>query len=182
MATTTRIEWLGAVRGSMSATFSECRQYRYALFRSWANADVQPGHTAVFIGLNPSTADETQDDPTIRRCIGFAKRWGYDTLIMLNLFAWRSTDPAGLRATADPVGKLTDTWIKALTKDAGVIVAAWGTHGSLHGRDRAVLDLLARNGRVVQSLGLTKGGHPRHPLYLPADAPLVGYRALAREE
>jgi hypothetical protein len=147
------------------AVFSPDRVYRYTLTRTWDS-----GPTVAFIGLNPSTADETVDDPTIRRCIGFAKRWGYGTLVMLNLFAFRATDPRVMRAAGDPIGPENNAYIQAVAAEAGDVVAAWGVHGSYLGRDRAVRDLLFWR---PSALGLTKDGHPRHPLYVRADATLV---------
>lgn len=148
------------------ATFSPCRKYRYTLSRTW-DAESPP---LVFIGLNPSTADETEDDPTIRRCIGFAKRDGFGGIIMLNLFAFRSTDPAGLKGVDDPVGPWNNDRISRACKDRAVI-AAWGVHGVLNRRDRDVRILLA--GSDLRCLGRTKDGHPRHPLYLRSDSPMV---------
>lgn len=145
-----------------SARFSPCRTWRYTLERVWGS-----GEAAVFIGLNPSTADETEDDPTIRRCIGFAQSWGYDRLIMCNLYAYRSTDPKGLLATPDPVGPENDVALQVSAEGAGVVVAAWGVHGKPDrvGHVRGLLpDLLC--------LGHTKAGAPKHPLYLPKDTPL----------
>lgn len=143
-----------------SACFSPCRTYRYALWRRWG-----PGAFAMFIGLNPSTADETADDPTIRRCIGFAKSWGYDALCMTNLFAYRATDPADMKKAEFPLGRDNDGFLARLADSAGVIVAAWGAHGTYLGRDAFVRRTL---GRPLHYLRLTKDGHPGHPLYLPA--------------
>ena len=137
---------------------SPCRTYRYALWREWIGGE---GY-AMFVGLNPSTADEVQDDPTIRRCIAFAKAWGYSGLCMTNLFAFRATDPRDMKIAADPVGPDNDAHLLALSADAGVIVAAWGVHGSYKGRASAVCKLLPS----LHCLGLTKEGHPKHPLYL----------------
>lgn len=116
----------------------------------------------MFVGLNPSTADETQDDPTIRRCIAFAKSWGYAGLCMTNLFAFRATDPKDMMVAADPVGPENDGYLLALAGDTGVIVAAWGANGTHLGRDADVCKLLP----VLHCLALTKDGHPGHPLYL----------------
>lgn len=143
------------------ATFSACRRYRYVLERRWD--DDLP--VVLFIGLNPSTADERADDPTVRRCTRFAKDWGFGSLILANLFALRSTDPRGLFDAVDPVGRWNDRWLTRLSGRAPLIVAAWGVHGSYQGRDRAVVDRLPD----VHCLGTTKEGHPRHPLYLRAD-------------
>jgi hypothetical protein len=98
----------------------------------------------MIIGLNPSTADEIDDDPTIRRCIAFAKSWGYGGLYMANLFAFRATEPADLFAANDPIGSGNDEWLCNLSKDAGVVVAAWGNHGSHLGRSREVMRLIPK--------------------------------------
>ncbi len=119
-----------------TATLSNCRRYRYDLWRRWD--DSKP--FAMFIGLNPSTADETLDDPTIRRCINFAKSWGYGGLCMTNLFAFRATDPADMKTHEE------DRWacdanllqIANHSAKAGVVVAAWGVHGVHCNRDRTV--------------------------------------------
>ncbi len=115
--------------------------------------------------LNPSTADAERDDPTIRRCAGFARSWGFGGMTVVNLFALRATDPARLRRARDPVGRDNDRHIAAAAS-AGLVVVAWGVHGRLGERDRAVLALLS--GCRPGCLGTTRGGHPRHPLYLPA--------------
>lgn len=138
--------------------FSPCRAYRYTLWREWIGGE---GY-AMFVGLNPSTADETQDDPTIRRCIAFAKAWGYAGLCMTNLFAFRATDPKVMKAAGDPVGPENDRHLLIAGAGAGVIVAAWGANGTHRGRDSEVRWLLPR----LQCLSLTKDGHPGHPLYL----------------
>lgn len=142
-----------------AATLSACRTYRYALWRRWG-----PGDYAMFIGLNPSTADETNDDPTIRRCIAFARAWGYGALCMANLFAYRATDPAVMKKAAEPVGWENDHTLTTLAAGAGVVVAAWGAHGTYKGRDKSVRLLVPK----LHFLRLTKDGHPGHPLYLPA--------------
>ena len=140
------------------AVFSPCRTYRYALSRVWS-AD-KP--YALFIGLNPSTADETLDDPTIRRCIDFAKRWGYGGLVMANLFAYRATEPAVMKRAAEPVGELNDPWLIALAAQAGVVIAAWGEQGAFGQRSAQVRQLIPQ----LHYLQLNKSGEPRHPLYL----------------
>lgn len=144
---------------------SNDRLYRYTLWRDW---DSLFNHSyCVFIGLNPSTADETQDDPTIRRCIDFAKRWDYGALCMLNLFAYRSTDPAGLSNTSDPIGPLNNYWLNQVSNEAGIVIAAWGVHGAFIGRDCEVSKMIIP--KTVYCLGLTKDGFPRHPLYVRSD-------------
>lgn len=144
-----------------SAVFSPCRKYRYELWRHWQQPE--PSYV-MFIGLNPSTADETTDDPTIRRCIQFAKDWGYASLCMTNLFAYRATQPKDMKAVDDPVGPENDSTLKRLAEGAGIIVAAWGTHGTHRNRDYDVKKSMAH----LSYLRLTKDGHPSHPLYLPA--------------
>lgn len=142
------------------ATFSPCRLYRYVLWRRWAESP----RYAMFIGLNPSTADERTDDPTIRRCIRFASDWGYDGLCMTNLFAFRATAPEVMRQAADPIGPQNDDTLFAHAAHAAVVIAAWGVHGQHRGRDTAVRQMLP----VLHYLRLTRAGLPGHPLYLPA--------------
>ena len=107
------------------AELSDCGLYRYLLTRTW---DAQC-ERVVFIGLNPSTADATEDDPTIRRIIGFARSWGYGGVDMLNLFAFRATDPSDLKAAVDPVGPKNDRYLAEYTSRSHATVAAWGVHG-----------------------------------------------------
>lgn len=148
------------------AEFSPCRRYRYTLTRWWGSSA-----PCVFLMLNPSTATEVVNDPTITRCMGFAKRWGFGALVILNLFAWRSTDPRQLYRVEDPIGPENDLHIARVAREAGAIVCAWGTHGRLLDRDRRVAELLAsiENKPAIECLGLTKGGDPKHPLYLLND-------------
>lgn len=147
------------------AQFSECRKYRWTLWRRW-NAALAP---CVFVGLNPSTADETENDPTIRRCIGFAKLWGLGGLIMLNAFGFRATQPRDMKAQDDPNGHGNDTaieWTSQMAIDAGgIVIAAWGSHCG-EDRERHVCQLINRK---IHCLGRTKAGRPKHPLYLRAD-------------
>lgn len=137
--------------------------YRYRLWRHW---DDDRPHVA-FIMLNPSIATETIDDPTIRRVIGYAKDWGFGGVDIGNIFAYRSTDPKNLRVVGDPVGRLNDEHLYDMTRDAPLVVAAWGAHGSFRDRGRAVRALLHE--RRLAHLGLTASGEPRHPLYLRRD-------------
>jgi hypothetical protein len=115
--------------------------------------------------LNPSTADEIKDDPTIRRCRNFAKAWGFDALCMANLFAFRTKDPAEMMRAPDPIGPENDHWLQNLSADAGITIAAWGVPGKFRGRDEEVLQIL----QEPNCLGVTKDGFPRHPLYVKAD-------------
>lgn len=157
-----------------SAVISACGHYRYVLTRT-----VGPGvRRATFIMLNPSTADSSNDDPTIRRCIGFAQRWGCGELVVLNLFAFRATAPRDLKRAADPVGPENQEWFdKTLIGDlsTGPVVCGWGVHGVHQGQDLAVLGWIDQFGARPMALGVTKDGHPKHPLYVPYSAELVPY-------
>ena len=150
------------------ATISPDGIYRYALTRRW---DSTKGLVR-WIMLNPSTADATVDDPTIRRCMGFARSWGFGGILVHNLFALRATDPRELKRHPDPVGPHNNAHLADPQASRLPTVCAWGAHGALNGRADAVLDLLRRAGAKPTCLGLTKAGHPRHPLYLPASAEL----------
>ena len=144
------------------ATFSRDRRYRYRLWRRWDRT--RP--VVAFVMLNPSTADAERDDPTIRRCGGFARGWGFSAMTVVNLFALRATDPARLRRARDPIGPDNDDHIAAAAAGCDALVLAWGAHGALGGRDRDVLALL--RGCRPACLGVTRSGQPRHPLYLPS--------------
>jgi hypothetical protein len=157
--------------GERSARLSPCGLYRYELKRRWS-----AGPTATWIMLNPSTADAEQDDPTIRRCVGFTKAWGLGGLTVVNLFALRSTDPRALLSAADPVGLGNDDAIHDAATAARIVIAAWGAHGVLNGRATHVLDLLETTPAQVACLGTTKDGHPRHPLRLRGDLKPVPFR------
>ncbi len=150
------------------AAFSPCRQYRYALWRLWDNT--QP--SVLFIALNPSTASETHNDPTIRRCIGFARAWGYGGVYVANLFAYRATQPKLLKEAPDPIGPDNDPWLRDLAAQSNLIVAAWGNHGSFQSRSIEVLPWLP----AMQCLGITKQGQPKHPLYLRREQVLERFR------
>jgi hypothetical protein len=116
--------------------------------------------------LNPSTADHQNDDPTIRRCIGFAMHWGYGAVAVGNLFAFRTPSPRVLRQAAQPVGRNNDRWLQRLAAESSRVIAAWGNHGSFLGRDAQVRGLLG----PLYAFSLTQQGQPRHPLYLPNSA------------
>jgi len=163
------MELLPNVEGS--AVFSECGRYRYVLTRTWSDLpDV--ARTLVVVGLNPSTATELVDDPTLRRCQHFARREGFVRLYMLNLFAFRATDPRELKR-CEPharVGADNDEVLRGFLNSGSKVVAAWG--------DAKWPFVLHRAGTVVRMadrfwcLGRTKGGAPRHPLYVRGDTPL----------
>lgn len=154
-----------------TAVFSPCRLYRYTLWRRW---DASLPYCQ-FIGLNPSTADETNDDPTIRRCVAFAKAWGSGALCMTNLFAWRDTDPEKMKRVADPIGADNDEWLFRIARDAGLRVAAWGNHGTHLNRGKRVALTLADAGFALSCFRLTKARQPEHPLYQKSDATLFNY-------
>lgn len=157
-----------------TAVFSSCQKFRYALTRMWMPLDDHdPDQVLVVIGLNPSTATEEVDDPTIRRCIDFARRWDKHGLVMLNLFALRSTDPRELYRALDRGediigGKAQEAALDVLTEGRRVL-CAWGAHGALNARSFEVAGRLHQLGRELVCLGRTKDGEPRHPLYLRAD-------------
>lgn len=149
--------------------FSPCRNYRYTLWRQWMPdlleaAPMPDDSYAMFVGLNPSTADESNDDPTIRRCMDFAARWGFKALCMTNLFAFRSTDPRGMRRASHPIGVDNDKWLLRCASGAGIIIAAWGKNGPFMGRSEAVIKMLP----TLHYLRLNDDGTPEHPLYIPA--------------
>lgn len=135
--------------------------YRYALGRGWGDR----AERVCWVMLNPSTADATVNDPTIRKCIGYSRQWGFGAMVVVNLFALRATNPRELLKVADPIGPRNDEVLSIQAATARTVVVAWGTKGILMGRDRKVLDRLP----PVRHLGLTKDGHPKHPLYLRGD-------------
>ena len=146
--------------------FSACRRYRYTLWREWTD-DLFVNRSQPYlmvIGLNPSTADETLDDPTILRCKDFAKRWGFQALCMTNLFAWRDTDPDKMKLVADPVGPMNDHWLRQCAIGAGMVLAACGKHGSHRGRAAEIEKMIWCGG--LKCLGTNNDGSPKHPLYV----------------
>lgn len=150
-----------------NATFSDCRKYRYALSRTWNGKK----KTILFIGLNPSTANEKIDDPTIRRCINYAQNWGYGSLLMVNLFAYRATLPSELKNVKNPIGNDNDLHIIELSKKADIAVAAWGNEGTLLNRDKEIKKILPN----LMCLKINKSGQPAHPLYQKKDLKLIKY-------
>ena len=140
------------------AYFSPCRKYRYTLERIWN----QKKDYVCFVCLNPSTADENYDDPTIRRCIRFVDSWGFGGLIMVNLFAFRATKPKDMFAAKEPIGPWNDTYIEGVSSCAAFTIMAWGNNGNYLNRDKEVEPLLSRSKHII----LTKAGHPGHPLFL----------------
>lgn len=147
------------------AVYSDCERYRYLLTRIW-NPD---GRRALFIMLNPSTATEVQNDPTVERCERRARALGFGAFRVTNIFAFRATDPKVMRATADPVGPENDAAILQSLPWADQVICAWGAHGAHLGRGPAVEALLRQAGVPLWHLGLTQAGAPKHPLYIGYD-------------
>lgn len=150
-----------------TAVLSGCRTYRYELRRVW-----EPSLPLVAcIGLNPSKADEATDDPTIRRCVGFAQRWGMGGLIMVNLFGYRSTDPTTMFRTLANVGDQNDRHVCKAVSEAALSVAMWGAlPRDAESRQRKILDSL--QDVTLKCFGTTKGGFPKHPVRLSYETPL----------
>lgn len=175
--------------------FSPCRLYRYTLWREWPQFQFIPGidddPSAVkigrhdqylqVIGLNPSTADERQNDPTVARCIDFAKRWGFGALCMTNAFAWRDTDPEKMKAASAPTEHrlgANDEWLIEIANGAGLVVAAWGKDGRHLDREAEILSL----GIDLHCLGVNEDGTPKHPLYLRKDLLPIPYTEARKEK
>lgn len=152
------------------AAISDDGLYRWWLRRRWA-----AGETATWIMLNPSTADSSVDDPTIRRVTGFSKMWGYGAAIVFNLFAYRATNPADLREADDPVGEVNDAYLYGAILSAEVVVVGWGSTGDYatrYQRRQKVREIASTTHKQLHCLGVTKSGDPRHPLYVPYAQPL----------
>lgn len=154
-----------------AASYSPCLNWRYALTRVW---DAQ-GPRALFVMLNPSTATEVQNDPTVERCERRARALGFGAFRVCNIFAFRATDPRVMRAAPDPIGPGNDAAIMAGAQWAGMAICAWGTHGAHLGRGEQVAGLLRRAGVPMYHLGLSKAGHPKHPLYIGYDQGLMAW-------
>jgi hypothetical protein len=144
------------------AQFSRCRRWRYLLWRQWDPA--LP--VANFVMLNPSTADELKLDPSCTRARNYAARWGFGSVVVTNIFGWRATDPADMKAARDPVGRGNDAAIVRAAREADLVVCAWGNHGLYRGRSERVRQLLA--GVRLHALRISGAGEPGHPLYLPS--------------
>lgn len=151
-----------------TAELSKDRKYRYALWRTW---DENKG-TVLFICLNPSTADEKENDPTVNKCIKYAKKWGYGSVCMANLFAFRATDPSDMKASKNPIGLENDAWLKKLSKTAKLTIAAWGNEGSFMGRSTQVKNLLPN----MKCIKINKTGEPSHPLYRSLDLKPISFK------
>lgn len=151
------------------AVVSNCGKYRYLLRRTWDFDRMR----ALFVMLNPSTADAEVDDPTIRSCTRLCRSWGYGSFEVVNLFGFRTTDPQKLAVVTDPIGQDNDRIAGGAANRCDVTICAWGAHKMATGR-AAVMKSLMRNKRLaVFCLGMTKGGAPKHPLYIKSGTPLV---------
>lgn len=143
------------------AEFSDCKRYRYGLWRIW---DEHLPHVA-FIGLNPSDVDEVKNNPTINRCISFARSWGYGGVCVANLFAFNTAVPEEMKKAKDPVGPANDKWLLGIAKSAAAVVAAWGNDGAFLDRSAEVKNMISD----LHALKINKSGEPAHPLYLRGD-------------
>jgi len=154
-----------------TAKLSENGVYRHLLVWEW---DVENRKSACFIMLNPSTADATKDDPTIRKCIKFARAWGCGRLLVVNLFDVRATKPWFMKKHPEPVSDVNDSYVLLMAQKAfhngGLVVCAWGMHGTHQDRNKTVLDMLTGAGITLHALRLSNSGQPYHPLYQPDDA------------
>lgn len=144
------------------ASVSDCGQYRYSLSRNWGDGQ----KTILFIGLNPSIADASIDDPTVRRLIGFCKQWGYDGFSVCNLFAYRATEPKDMMSAADPIGETNDEILLGLASGADKIVFCWGSLGGFNDRSALLANKLKDFKSKTYVFGHNKNGEPKHPLYL----------------
>jgi len=155
-----------------ACVFSADRRHRYTLMHR-PDPLFSEGRLLMWVGLNPSTADERQLDPTLTRILGYSLREGYAGFIMTNLFAWRATDPKDMKAASDPIGSDNDHWLLECARRCRKVVAAWGSHGSFRNRDAQVCELL-RDFEVV-CLARNADGAPGHPLYLKKTAPFAPF-------
>lgn len=155
------------------ASFSEDRRYRFTLYRRWTELGQGPvrHQEILFICLNPSTADEAYNDPTVWRCVNFARDWGYRGVWIGNLFALRATDPSELYEAYEPVGMANDLVLRQMAQRCSKVVYAWGNHGQLLNRGRQVVDMIGSG----WCFGVNKSGEPKHPLYQPRNAKLIHY-------
>jgi hypothetical protein len=153
-----------------TAVLSDCGTYRYQLGRRWGD-----GPAVVWVMLNPSTADHVEDDATIRKCIGFTSRLGYNALSVVNLFGFRARHPKVMRVAADPIGQDNDLHIANVAGSGALTICAWGPEGCYLARDRHVVEWLRANGIKPRCLTITKNGSPGHPLMLPYSLSPIRY-------
>lgn len=160
-----------------TALLSPCGRFRYRLGRRWGD-----GRALLFVMLNPSTADAEEDDATIRRCIKFAQAHDFAALEVVNLFAFRATDPKDLRRAFYPVGPENDAHIEAAASEAAAICVAWGANVAGLERPQVVLPLLRAAGKPLQCLRITRSGYPQHPLMLASGCRLLPFDLDAIQE
>lgn len=146
------------------ASFSRCKHYRYKLERRWDAHN--PAKRVVFIGLNPSTADHRVDDPTIRRCMDFTQRWGFNAVTVVNLFAYRTPYPQELRQALDPIGPYNTKYLSRVINSADLVIACWGRHGNWRDQDKRIAK---RHASALHCLAINSDGSPAHPLYQRGD-------------
>ena len=151
-----------------SCVLSKCNKYRYELRRAWNSSKPQ----IMFILLNPSTADDIEDDPTIKKCISYTKRLKGGSIVVCNIFSYRSTDPRLMKQHNDPVGPNNDYWIKKNAKESKLIIAGWGKHGSYLGRAEEICRMLPK----MHCFKINKDGSPTHFLYLPSNLKPILFR------
>ena len=163
---------IDALTITRTATFSRCLDYRYTLERRWNSETADK--RVVFVGLNPSTADHRVDDPTIRRCIGFARSWGYNVLTVVNLFAYRTPYPSELRKASDPIGSSNSRHLGRVIRESDLVIACWGRHGSWQAQDKR---LEKRFKDRLNCLAINNDGSPAHPLYQRATVTPIPWRA-----
>lgn len=148
-----------------TAEFSPCRDYRYRLAQIWDEKTAP----LYWLMLNPSTADEQRNDPTVEGCERRARKWGYGGCVIFNIFAYRATEPKNLKLHADPIGVENDKWMKKLARLSreNDVIAAWGAHGVYQNRSQNVCDIFRSKKGRLSALQINKSGEPRHPLYIP---------------
>jgi len=151
-----------AIEMRKSATISDCGRYRYLLRRHWDEQKM----AVSFVMLNPSTADADKDDPTIRSCCRLARSWNYGGIAVVNLFAWRATDPRELTKADDPVGPENDEYIRMAVRNTDFTICAWGAYAAAGPRIKPVVAIIRQYRDFAHCLGTTKAGHPKHPLYI----------------
>lgn len=153
-----------------SATISECGSYRYTLFRRF---DFEPVRRVLFVMYNPSTADADIDDPTIRRCISFTKKFGFNAMEVINLYAYRSTDPKKLSEVEDPFGPKNLNHIHSSAQKANIVICAWGNNKIINDADKKMIETLKLHHNYLYCLKKNKDGSPAHPLYLSSNSELI---------
>lgn len=166
----------------LPANFSPCRKWRYTLYRDLQEGQLfapQPKRVQ-FVGLNPSTADEKKNDPTVRRCMNFARDWGFTAMWMTNVFGFRATDPRVMQQQEDPQGKDNTDWILDVAKIADLVVCCWGVHGDHMQWGQHIAAILINQNIPIHCLGTTFNGQPKHPLFLPGHLKPVPYEPRSR--